>query len=153
MASDKQSSSSNRSAEAPVVQITDLRKSFGETTVLDGVSINVRRGEVCTLIGPSGSGKTTLLRCINALSPIDSGEVRVDGKLVTNGFVLGQKKPNQRELSRIRSNIGFVFQLFNLLPDMTYSICGPMMCQISSQLSRPPKPRTPGCRSGPIVRL
>ncbi|MER8843688.1 amino acid ABC transporter ATP-binding protein [Mesorhizobium australicum] len=104
---------------APVVQIKNLRKAFGSVVVLDGVSIDVHRGEVCTLIGPSGSGKTTLLRCINALSPIDSGEIRVDGNLVTNGLLLGQKKPDMKELSRIRSNIGFVFQLFNLFPHLT----------------------------------
>lgn len=105
--------------KSPVVQIRNLHKSFGSAIVLDGVSIDVQRGEVCTLIGPSGSGKTTLLRCINALTPIDSGEVRVNGKLVTNGLVLGQEKPNERELSHIRSNIGFVFQLFNLFPHLT----------------------------------
>ena len=105
--------------DQPVVRIRDLKKSFGKLVVLDGINIDVRRGEVCTLIGPSGSGKTTLLRCLNALSPIDSGEVRVDGKLVTNGLPLGQKKPSQKELSKIRSNIGFVFQLFNLFPHLT----------------------------------
>lgn len=112
-------SSKEGRTETPVVQIKELRKSFGSMIVLDGVSIDVRRGEVYTLIGPSGSGKTTLLRCINALLPIDSGEIRVEGELVTNGLPLGQKKPDQKELSRIRANIGFVFQLFNLFPHLT----------------------------------
>jgi ABC-type polar amino acid transport system ATPase subunit len=119
MTSAAQTSSHAGRSGPPIVQIKDVRKSFGSTIVLDGVSINVHRGEVYALIGPSGSGKTTLLRCINALSPIDSGEVRVDGTLVTNGLLLGQKKPNKRELRRIRANIGFVFQLFNLFPHLT----------------------------------
>ena len=103
----------------PVVQIKNLKKSFGNLVVLDGINIEVRKGEVCTLIGPSGSGKTTLLRCVNALSSIDSGEVRVNGELVTNGLLLGRKRPSQKELGKIRSNIGFVFQLFNLFPHLT----------------------------------
>ncbi len=119
MASRETSSLTPTSDDVPVVQIRNLRKTFGSLTILDGVSIDLKRGEVCTLIGPSGSGKTTLLRCINALTEIDGGEVLVDGKLVTNGLLLGQKKPDQRKLSEIRSNIGFVFQLFNLFPHLT----------------------------------
>jgi len=105
----------------PLVAIRGVRKSFGTTLVLDGVDLDVPRGEVVVIIGPSGSGKTTLLRCINALETYDEGSIAVDG--VEVGFREGSQAPRKRrsdrELSKIRADIGMVFQLFNLFPHLT----------------------------------
>ena len=104
-----------------VVQIQDVKKSFGANRVLDGVDLDVHKGEVVVVIGPSGSGKTTLLRCINLLETYDEGSIRVDG--VEVGFRDGaegvRKRRGDRELARIRADIGMVFQLFNLFPHLT----------------------------------
>jgi polar amino acid transport system ATP-binding protein len=105
---------------APLVRIRDLRKSFGAHTVLEGIDLDVRQGEVVVVIGPSGSGKTTLLRCINLLEPYDAGSIQVDG--VEVGFRVGaggRRRRSDRELSQIRADIGMVFQLFNLFPHLT----------------------------------
>jgi polar amino acid transport system ATP-binding protein len=106
--------------DQPIVQIRDLRKSFGQLRVLDGIDMDVRRGEVVSIIGPSGSGKTTLLRCINLLETYDAGSVKVDG--VEIGYRdggNGRKPRSERELSRLRADIGMVFQQFNLFPNLT----------------------------------
>lgn len=104
-----------------VVQIRGVKKSFGANRVLDGVDLDVHKGEVVVVIGPSGSGKTTLLRCINLLVTYDEGSIQVDG--VEVGFRDGasgvRRRRSDRELSRIRADIGMVFQLFNLFPHLT----------------------------------
>ena len=103
-----------------LVTIRGLRKSFGATLVLDGVDLDVARGEAVCVIGPSGSGKTTLLRCINLLETYDAGSIRVDG--VEVGFTDGaggRRRRGERELAPIRADIGMVFQLFNLFPHLT----------------------------------
>jgi len=104
-----------------VVQIRGLQKSFDTNRVLDGVDLDVHKGEVVVVIGPSGSGKTTLLRCINLLETYDEGSVQVDG--VEVGFrdsgVGVRKHRHDRELARIRADIGMVFQQFNLFPHLT----------------------------------
>ena len=101
-----------------LVRIAAVGKSFGPTRVLDGVNLDVNRGEVVTIIGPSGSGKTTLLRCVNALETYDEGSVRVDG--VEVGFREGTRRSRpDRELARIRAATGMVFQLFYLFPHLT----------------------------------
>jgi polar amino acid transport system ATP-binding protein len=109
------------SSTSPVVRIRGLRKSFGTNLVLDGIDLDVRKGEVVVVIGPSGSGKTTLLRCINLLETYDEGSIQVDG--VEVGFRDGagavRHRRGDRELSRIRADIGMVFQLFNLFPHLT----------------------------------
>jgi polar amino acid transport system ATP-binding protein len=99
----------------------DVHKRFGSHEVLQGVSLEVHRGEVVCIIGPSGSGKTTFLRCLNHLERIDSGRIEVDGKLV--GY---RERPDgtlaelpAKEIARQRSEIGFVFQRFNLWPHKT----------------------------------
>ena len=104
----------------PLVRITGLRKSFGSLTVLDGIDLEVARGERVSIIGPSGSGKTTLLRCINYLERPTSGEIRIDGHLI------GQKEGGQerrflsnRAMAAARAEIGFVFQRFNLFPHLS----------------------------------
>ena len=105
----------------PLVRIRGLGKSFGPTRVLEGVDLDVGRGEAVVVIGPSGSGKTTLLRCINVLETYDEGSIQVDG--VEVGYDgppgPGRKPRRDGELARIRADIGMVFQLFNLFPHLT----------------------------------
>ncbi|MBP0594807.1 glutamine ABC transporter ATP-binding protein GlnQ [Paraburkholderia sp. LEh10] len=93
-----------------MVQFKKVTKRFGQTTVLDGIDLNIRAGEVVVLIGPSGSGKSTLLRCINALEQIDGGDLIVDGISVLGGA---------KRVREIRKEAGMVFQQFNLFPQLT----------------------------------
>jgi ABC-type histidine transport system ATPase subunit len=99
----------------------DLHKSFGPLDVLRGVSFDVHRGNVVSMIGASGSGKSTLLRCINYLEVPSSGAIYVEGQPV--GFVEdenGRRRPRKlAEINRIRRDLGVVFQQFNLWPHMT----------------------------------
>jgi glutamate transport system ATP-binding protein len=97
-------------SEVPLVELDQVRKSFGENVVLDGVDLTVERGSATVIAGPSGSGKSTMLRCINGLEPVDAGEVRFDGEAVDYAG---------KALSRLRAEIGMVFQQFNLFPHMT----------------------------------
>jgi polar amino acid transport system ATP-binding protein len=92
------------------LQIHDVHKCYGEHEVLKGVSLEVAKHEVVCLIGASGSGKSTLLRCINALEPIQSGEIRVAGDVVSGVGV---------DVNRLRRNVGMVFQSYNLFPHMS----------------------------------
>nr|UUG47324.1 methionine ABC transporter ATP-binding protein [Amycolatopsis sp.] len=103
-----------------MVSIRDLRKSYGTTPVLRGISLDVPAGGVTCVIGPSGSGKTTLLRCVNHLEKVDSGQVLVEGELI------GYRRHKARlfelrhsAVARQRAAIGMVFQSFNLFPHMT----------------------------------
>ncbi len=97
-----------------------LVKRFGQLTVLNGVDLSVKRGQVVVIIGPSGSGKTTLLRCINHLEKIDDGRIYVDGQLVGFHEVNGKLvEDNEANIARMRSQIGFVFQRFNLFAHKT----------------------------------
>jgi polar amino acid transport system ATP-binding protein len=108
-------------ASVPVVRIRGVKKAFGSNRVLDGVDLDVPKGEVVVVIGPSGSGKTTLLRCINLLETYDEGSIQVDGVEVgfRDGGVGVRKHRHDRDLARIRADIGMVFQLFNLFPHLT----------------------------------
>lgn len=104
----------------PILRIEDLHKSFGETRVLAGVSLEVNQREVIVIIGPSGSGKSTLLRCINFLEQPTSGRIWFDGELIGQQQVAGRLVPRpERELNAQRKRIGMVFQRFNLFPHMT----------------------------------
>jgi len=96
-------------ATTPVVRLEDVRKSFGDNVVLDGVDLTVNAGEALVVIGPSGSGKSTLLRCVNLLEPVDSGRIFFEGEEITRK---GVKVP------AIRQRIGIVFQQFNLFPHL-----------------------------------
>jgi ABC-type polar amino acid transport system ATPase subunit len=103
-----------------VIELVDIKKSFGDREVLRGVDLTVQRGEVVCVIGPSGSGKTTLLRCINNLETPDSGEVRIDGEVLYRRKIgTGYKSLSASQIARTRSTVGMVFQHFELFPHMT----------------------------------
>jgi polar amino acid transport system ATP-binding protein len=99
-------------AGAPIVEVKNVRKAFGAVAVLNGVSLAVGKGGVVCIIGPSGSGKSTLLRCINALVPIDEGEIRVAKHEV-------HKLKTDKELVALRREVAMVFQQYNLFPHKT----------------------------------
>jgi polar amino acid transport system ATP-binding protein len=105
----------------PLIQIKNLYKSFGDTEVLKGVSIDINRGEVVSIIGPSGSGKTTLLRCINVLTKYDKGSIKIDNLEIgyTNDDEDYRKERSENQLSEFRAELGMVFQLFYLFPHLT----------------------------------
>lgn len=94
-----------------VVRLVDLKRRFGATAALDGVSLTVRKGEILGIIGRSGAGKSTLIRCLNGLERPDSGEVFIEGREISR---LGE-----RDLQPLRRRIGMVFQHFNLLSAKT----------------------------------
>ncbi|HZU68396.1 MAG TPA: ectoine/hydroxyectoine ABC transporter ATP-binding protein EhuA [Ktedonobacteraceae bacterium] len=103
-----------------MVRAEQIVKRFGNLTVLNGVDLSVKRGQVVVVIGPSGSGKTTLLRCINHLEKIDSGRIYIEGEMIGYREVNGKLvEDREATIARIRSQIGFVFQRFNLFPHMT----------------------------------
>jgi polar amino acid transport system ATP-binding protein len=105
----------------PLVRIRALKKSFGANKVLDGIDMDVNRGEAVVVIGASGSGKTTLLRCINLLERYDEGSIKVDGVEIgyRDGDGAARRRRGERELATIRADLGMVFQLFNLFPHLT----------------------------------
>ncbi|HEY7688891.1 MAG TPA: ABC transporter ATP-binding protein [Dongiaceae bacterium] len=101
--------------------VEDLHKRFGDLEVLKGVSVSANEGDVISMIGSSGSGKSTLLRCINLLETPDSGRVYVEGELIRmrptrNGHAVPE---DHKQVDRIRSRLGMVFQSFNLWSHMT----------------------------------
>jgi len=102
---------------APMIEVTALRKSFGDHTVLRSVDLTVAPGEVVALIGPSGSGKSTLLRCLNLLVVPDGGAVRVGERSFR--FGAGSALPGTGEMAKFRAATGMVFQQFNLFPHMS----------------------------------
>jgi polar amino acid transport system ATP-binding protein len=104
----------------PMLKAEGVHKRFGRLEVLKGISLELAPGEVMCLLGPSGSGKSTFLRCINHLEKIDHGRLWVDGELVgyrQSGDKLYELR--EAEIARKRSEIGMVFQHFNLFPHMT----------------------------------
>lgn len=106
--------------ESPLVRMRDVKVSFGDLMVLQGVDLDVEVGEVLCLIGASGSGKSTLLRTVNALQPLDSGIVQVDGRyagsVVRDGCLM---EATEKQLAEYRRHIGIVFQHFNLFPHLS----------------------------------
>lgn len=97
-------------AAEPIVRIAQVSKAYGAVAVLRDVSLDVMKGEVVCIIGPSGSGKSTLLRCINALVPVSSGSIQVEGQEVND--------PKLDKLA-LRRKVGMVFQQYNLFPHRT----------------------------------
>lgn len=96
-----------------MLEIRNIKKSFGSLNVLKGVDLCVNQGDVVAIIGPSGSGKTTLLRCINYLETADSGTMIFDQEQFQMGNV------SKREISRLRRKTAFVFQNYNLFQNKT----------------------------------
>ncbi|WFP65503.1 amino acid ABC transporter ATP-binding protein [Mesorhizobium sp. WSM4904] len=96
--------------DEPMVRLHDVHKSFGQIEVLRGISFQVMKGEVICVIGPSGSGKSTLIRSINALVPINSGSITVEGQEVNDPAV---------DKLALRRKVGMVFQQYNLFPHKT----------------------------------
>lgn len=108
-----------------MIDIKNLYKSYGSLEVLKGINQHVERSEVLCVIGPSGSGKSTMLRCINHLEIPTSGEIYMDGELVT-----------EENIDRIRTKVGMVFQQFNLFPHMSVMqnlICAPVNVKKESE--------------------
>lgn len=97
--------------ETDVIRLADVRRRFGETAALDGVTLTVRRGEILGIIGRSGAGKSTLIRCLNGLERPDSGTIAIEGREITG---LGEA-----DLQPLRRRIGMIFQHFNLLSAKT----------------------------------
>jgi polar amino acid transport system ATP-binding protein len=95
----------------PIVDIQQLRKSFGSNEVLKGIDLQVAAGEVIAIIGKSGSGKSTLLRCINGLEVFQSGTLTVNGKALVHH--------NAQAMRELRQSVGMIFQSFNLFPHLT----------------------------------
>ncbi len=96
-----------------MLEVQDIRKSFGPREVLRGVSLRVEKGEVVAILGPSGSGKTTLLRCINFLERADAGNLVFDGERFDLAHI------SRADIARLRKKIGFVFQSYNLFRNRT----------------------------------
>lgn len=106
--------------QVPMLQVIGLKKAFGTLQVLNGIDLEILRGEVVCIIGRSGSGKSTLLRCIHFLEEPDEGAVLIDGQPV--GFVeeRGQRRRDtESRINQMRLQIGMVFQSFNLWPHRT----------------------------------
>jgi len=94
--------------DGSILGLHEVRKRFGDLVVLDGIELTIKRGEVVCVLGPSGSGKSTLLRCVNLLSPPDSGRIVLEGEEITGKGTAG--------LDFVRQRVGMVFQQFNLFP-------------------------------------
>lgn len=93
-----------------MIEVKNLKKSFGENTVLKDVNVRISQGECICIIGPSGSGKSTFLRCLNLLEIPDGGKILVNGREILD---------EKMDVDQYRENVGMVFQHFNLFPNMT----------------------------------
>lgn len=93
----------------PIIHIENVHKYFGHVHALNGVSLDVKKGEVVVIIGPSGSGKSTLLRCINRLEEFNQGSITVDGIVLDSA----------ENINAVRTEVGMVFQQFNLFPHLS----------------------------------
>ena len=99
-----------------VLEVKNIKKSFGKVEVLKDISFSLEKGEVLSIIGSSGSGKTTLLRCLNFLEFADEGTITVNGKLLYDGNDKKSKRMKEAEIRTKRLHFGLVFQNFNLFP-------------------------------------
>ncbi len=103
----------------PMIQVCDLHKSFGDHSVLRGITTDIAQGEVVVVLGSSGSGKTTFLRCLNFLEEYERGEVIVDGNRMWYEDEACTTKRSIKKIAEDRASIGMVFQNFNLFPHLT----------------------------------
>ena len=103
-------------SDAPTLIAENIHKRFGDNEVLKGVSVTARQGDVISILGSSGSGKSTFLRCVNFLETPDEGRVVLDGEEVR---IAKGGRADARQITRLRSQLGFVFQQFNLWSHMT----------------------------------
>ena len=103
-----------------LLEVNNIQKSFGKTSVLKGIDFSLEKGEVLSIIGSSGSGKTTLLRCLNFLETPDVGEILIDGKSIFDAA--SHKTLDEEQVRQNRLRFGLVFQQFNLFPQ--YSVLG-----------------------------
>ena len=97
-----------------ILEVKNLKKSFGKVSVLKGIDFSLEKGEVLAIIGSSGGGKTTLLRCLNFLEYADEGTISVGGEVIYEGGVTNRY--NEAEIRKNRLHFGLVFQSFNLFP-------------------------------------
>src|SRR5574344_1232678 len=103
-----------------MISAQNIRKSFGTTPVLRGISLELLRGDVVAIIGPSGSGKSTFLRCLNHLETIDSGRITIEGEVLVDTDAQGQAQyASDAQIRSIGRKMGMVFQSFNLFPHLT----------------------------------
>lgn len=93
-----------------ILKISHIRKEYGDTVVLKDIDLTIHKGEVVVVIGPSGCGKSTLLRCINALEPIQGGEISLEGEIIDG---------KAKNIAAVRQKIGMVFQSYELFPHKT----------------------------------
>lgn len=103
-------------SQTPMIELRQIRKSYGKHEVLKGIDMSVARGKIVSIIGPSGSGKSTLLRSINMLEEISSGEIWLDGQQVNRPL---KGRAFENHINHIRQEMGMVFQQFNLFPHLT----------------------------------
>ena len=94
----------------PILEVKNISKRYDDITVFENLNLQVKKGEVLVIVGPSGCGKSTLLRCLNALEPIQEGEIILDGEAI---------RPGSREVNKLREKVGMVFQSYDLFPHMT----------------------------------
>lgn len=99
----------NTNSKENILQIKNLEKGFDQTTILNNLSLEVKKGEVVVILGPSGCGKSTLLRCINGLETIQNGEILLNGENI---------RESKQAMYAIRQKIGMVFQSYDLFPHM-----------------------------------
>ena len=102
---------------ANILEVKNLKKSFGKTEGLKGIDFSLEKGEVLSIIGSSGSGKTTLLRCLNFLEFAENGTISVNGNTIYNGAE--KEKMSDSHIRDMRLHFGLVFQSFNLFPQYT----------------------------------
>ena len=100
-----------------MIKIRNIRKTFGENTILRGIDLDVGKGQVVVILGPSGSGKTTFLRCLNALEMPEDGQIEFDNERPLK--IDFSKKPSKHDILALRRKSGMVFQQYNLFPHKT----------------------------------
>ncbi len=93
-----------------MIEVIDLKKSFGDNEVLKGISKKIEKGEIVVILGPSGSGKSTFIRCLNLLEEPTGGQIYIDGQLITDHHI---------NVNTVRAKMGMVFQHFNLFPHLS----------------------------------